>query len=368
MTDLRQMELVPVGNLLLDPDNPRLPDDLDTSDQQELLRHFLSNYQPDEIAESMAENGYFNEEPLLVVPDRNAFVVVEGNRRLAALKLLTSPADREALRTPARWRDLAEAAADKNLDQVPVVRYAARDELLDYLGFRHVSGIAPWTPEAKARFVSSLVTRDGYSFRDAARAIGSRSDAIRRQVLAYAALQQNKRAGFDVRPAERLFGFYYRSLQSPGVRRHMGVPDPADFTEKMTSPVAPGSEEAVAEVISWLFGNEAEHQKPVIRESRQVDALGHVLLSPEATVILRETRDLDLALDAAGGDPERMKGSLLRARRALIIANGQAYQFAGDDEVIESAQRVQEVLTQLLKTLGAPSTDDNDSDRASAGS
>jgi hypothetical protein len=133
MTDVRQMELVPVGSLLLDPENPRLPDELDTSDQQELLRYFLSNYQPDEIAESMAENGYFSEEPLLVVPDGDAFVVVEGNRRLAALKLLTSPADRDALRTPTRWRDLAEVAQDKDLDQAPVVRYAARDELLDYL-------------------------------------------------------------------------------------------------------------------------------------------------------------------------------------------------------------------------------------------
>jgi hypothetical protein len=368
MTDVRQTELVAVGSLLLDPENPRLPDELDAGDQQELLRYFLSNYQPDEIAESMAENGYFSEEPLLVVPSGDAFVVVEGNRRLAALKLLTSAADREALRTPTRWRDLAEAAQDKGLDQVPVVRYAARDELLDYLGFRHVSGIVPWTPEAKARFVSSLVLRHGYTFRDAARAIGSRSDAIRRQVLAYATLQQTKQAGFDVRPAERLFGFFYRSLQSPGVRRHMHVPDPGDLTEGMTSPVAPGSEPAVAEVISWLFGNEAEHQKPVIRESRQVDALGHVLLSTEATDILRETRDLDLALDVAGGDPERMKGSLLRARRALIVANGQAYQFAGDDEVIESAQRVQEVLTQVLKTLGAPSTDDKDSDHAPASS
>jgi len=353
MPDLRQTESASVDSLRLDPENPRLPDDLDATNPLELLGYIVKHYQPDEIAESMAESGYFSEEPLLVVPGDDTLIVVEGNRRLAALKLLTSAQARDAVGASAKWRELAQAAADKGLIEVPVIRYGSRDELLDYLGFRHVSGIAPWTPEAKARFVSSLITRHEYTFRDAARAIGSRADAIRRQVLAYSTLQQTKRAGFDVKAAERLFGFFYRSLQSPGVRRHMHIPDPGDLTEDVTDPVEEGQEGAVAEVISWLFGDQEKLQKPVIRESRQIDSLGRVLQDSEATQILRETRDLELALDIAGGDPERMKGSLQQARRALIVANGQAYQFAGNDEVIESAQRVDEVLQQVLKTLGA---------------
>ena len=367
MPELRQTELSAVGDLRLDPENPRLPDELDTSDQGELLRYFLKNYQPVEIAESMAENGYFSEEPLLVVPGDDGPVVVEGNRRLSALKLLISGDTRDAVDAPARWRELAQEAADKDLDQVPVIQYESRDDLLDYLGFRHVSGIAPWTPEAKARFVTALVTRHNYSFSDAARAIGSRADAIRRQVLAYSTLQQTKKAGYDVHSAERLFGFFYRSLQSPGVRRHMHIPDPGDLSEQTTEPVEMGAEEKVAEVISWLFGDLEKQEKPVIRESRQIDQLGHVLLNAEGTQTLRETRDLDLALDISGGDPDRMKGALQQARRALILANGQAFQFAGDAEMIEVAQKVDEVLRQILTTLGASTGNGTDSDRASAG-
>jgi len=44
-----------------------------------------------EVAESIATRGFFPNEPLLAVKEDGRFVVVEGNRRLAALKALREP-------------------------------------------------------------------------------------------------------------------------------------------------------------------------------------------------------------------------------------------------------------------------------------
>ena len=50
------------------------------------------------------------------------------------------------------WTELAERAAAKRdeLDPVPTFEYEDRNELLAYLGFRHVTGVVQWTAEAKA--------------------------------------------------------------------------------------------------------------------------------------------------------------------------------------------------------------------------
>ena len=44
-----------------------------------------------ELVESIAANGYLDLEPLFVIEEKGEKVVVEGNRRVAAIKVLTDP-------------------------------------------------------------------------------------------------------------------------------------------------------------------------------------------------------------------------------------------------------------------------------------
>src|SRR4051794_19709698 len=83
-------EDVAVSDLLLDPLNPRLPEDLQGSPQGELLRYLYEEAVLDELIQSFSDNGYFEHEPLIAYRDRRlrGWVVLEGNRRLAALKIL----------------------------------------------------------------------------------------------------------------------------------------------------------------------------------------------------------------------------------------------------------------------------------------
>src|SRR5262249_38085216 len=100
MPNLKEVVPKRVDELLLDPQNPRFPPDLDTADRGDPLRHFEESYNLDELAESMLAEGFFAEEPLLTIPsgDGDARIVVEGNRRLATLKLLLDEGSRATVR------------------------------------------------------------------------------------------------------------------------------------------------------------------------------------------------------------------------------------------------------------------------------
>ena len=59
---------IKVERLELDPSNPRLPKDFRDKNQSEILSILKRYFDLDELAYSMAENGYFDEEPLVAVP------------------------------------------------------------------------------------------------------------------------------------------------------------------------------------------------------------------------------------------------------------------------------------------------------------
>ena len=86
--DARQ-ELLDVSSLDFDTQNPRFPSEIAAGPTDELIEKFVRDERLLEVIESIANQGYFAGEPLLVVPHKKRFVVLEGNRRLAALKLLT---------------------------------------------------------------------------------------------------------------------------------------------------------------------------------------------------------------------------------------------------------------------------------------
>ena len=270
---------------------------------------------------------------------------MEGNRRLATLKLLTDAEARAAIGRPL-WHELAEFAAEHQLGQVPTRLYGKRRYLLEYLGFRHVSGLMQWTADAKARYVRTLVVDYDYSFQKAGRVIGSRQDAIRRQFIAWQALEQARKAGVDVTPAVEHFGVFYRALQNPRIREFFTLAGWVDGTEQTLEPLSPDGPSQLDEFLGFVFGT-----KRVIRESRQLDDLGRVLGDKVALSILRAERDLDLALQELPADRDAIFAAVRLAYRHAAAANAEAFQFAGDDELVEQVKRLESLVERLRDSL-----------------
>src|SRR5713101_8279997 len=107
-----RIEYVKLDKLLIDPDNPRLGKGLTEKTQEAMLRYIEARFEPILVGRSIALHGYFVSEPLIVIPNKDqTFTVVEGNRRLVALKLLSDEAARAALGRRRRlWDKLAEQA------------------------------------------------------------------------------------------------------------------------------------------------------------------------------------------------------------------------------------------------------------------
>ena len=240
---------VPIDSLRLDPGNPRLSRDRDWAsvDEGQLLQEFRRRYALLELARSITDYGFRprQAEALLVVPDPRTpgdHVVVEGNRRLATLKLLTDAESRVASGltggSATEWEELAKRAARFDLSMVPVIVYDDRTELDAYLGFRHITGPKRWRPEAKARFIAKLLS-DGESIVSTARRIGSNAHTVRRLAEGHAVYTQAVDNGIPMDRAETHFGLFYNALAPQGIRDYLGLRPQGEIDRLPKSPVLP---------------------------------------------------------------------------------------------------------------------------------
>ena len=80
---------VEIKDLLFDPENPRLPELLG-KDQTEIFRFLVNEIGVEDVVQSIAASGMIQGDPVIAREAKNKkqFYVIEGNRRLAALKLL----------------------------------------------------------------------------------------------------------------------------------------------------------------------------------------------------------------------------------------------------------------------------------------
>ena len=143
------------STLRLDDKNPRLPEELQGRDQVSLMRVFYRDYDLDELASSYIKNGFFDAEALIITRDGT---VIEGNRRLAALKYLLHDSDAKEAELPHFPEDQVDSPALlESLEEIPVYVADTREELLPYLGFHHINGPMQWPPASKARYVFERV-------------------------------------------------------------------------------------------------------------------------------------------------------------------------------------------------------------------
>ena len=93
--------------LYFDPGNPRLRRDEQSASQERLLNVMISRFKVEELADSIVTSGFIEFDPMIACLEDQRTIVLEGNRRLAALKLLLDPTlapegSRRALAKPIR--------------------------------------------------------------------------------------------------------------------------------------------------------------------------------------------------------------------------------------------------------------------------
>jgi hypothetical protein len=157
---------IPVEKLLLDLNNPR-HDVLEN--QTDALREMIID-QADKLvnlARDIIEKGINPSELTIVTPDDGSideYVVLEGNRRLAALKLLTNPSLADLGKKPSVGKFFDESASKFNENPIDVVRcvvFDHRDDATHWIELKHTGqnkgiGVVEWDSESVARFKQRL--------------------------------------------------------------------------------------------------------------------------------------------------------------------------------------------------------------------
>jgi hypothetical protein len=346
----REVQWQKVDDLLLDNKNPRLPDGMEKASQGQLLAILAEDYALLDVGESIATNGYFSEEPLVTIASssqKGKWVVVEGNRRLAAMLLLAMPTKAPA-NLVEKWREVARSAKS-TVTEVPTLLYEDRSQITPYLGFRHITGVLAWRPYQKGRYIAHLVEDSKLSFVEISKLIGSKAKTVREHYVSYTLVRQARDSfNIDTSNAEESFGVLRRALSDPNMREHIDLE--LDQSEKdLARPLKKASATRLEELLGWIFGT--KKRAAALTDSRDLSKLGAVIASKQALAALKSTNDLSYAFELSGGEEKRLIETLSQASYKLDQALPMVLRHSKSGEVIELAGKCQQVIREMMKLL-----------------
>lgn len=353
------IEYAELKDIKLDPLNPRLGRSVNGKNlSQDEIYDRMKDWSLEELATSFLESGFWVHEAVLCVREEldgeQALVVVEGNRRVAALKRLAKTFDGED--TSKRWLEIinGETRPDKMFANVPIIVVGSRQEIVSFLGFRHVTGIKEWAPPEKAQFIAKMIDDGGLSYRDVMRKIGSKTPTVQRNYIAFCILRQmDDIEDIFVKEVEDRFSVLFLSIRTPGVRKFLNL-DPKFEVEpgEVYPPIPEENVPNLIEFSKWLFGD--EERSPVVQDSRQIDKFAKILLSEEGLAYLRGVKrpNLDHAFVISGGDQEEVYELISTATVNLQEALTTIHNYKEDGRLKNLAKRMFGNALQIKETLG----------------
>ena len=347
-----KIQYAKVGDLFLDPTNPRLGRRIASIKlQQDKVLDAMKDWTLDELATSFLESGFWPQEALIVVKEvlygKEHLVVVEGNRRLAALKLLQQTVIGDSV--SAKWKELVgtKKPGKSLFDSIPYIEIPDRKGVSAYLGFRHVTGIKEWKPAEKAQYIAKLIEEENLSYDDVRRKIGSKTPTVRQHYISYRLLlQMDEHDAIDVERVEDKFSVLYLSLRTAGVQRYLDINIKAS-PEQAKSPVPQEHLDNLANFSKWLFGD--NKSEPLFTDSRYVDSFGKILESTDAVEYLEraEKPRFELAFRKAGLGEESLLEYVGTAGDNVQLALQEAHIHKRSDRLQKAVMRLSVDVLQL---------------------
>lgn len=345
---------VPYTKLLLDPNNYRFHDSTDFVRAEESRFHEqgvqdrtsrrLRDDGLVQLKNSIIKNGFLPVERLVVRPyphhAADHYLVLEGNRRLAALRWI---AEDQAAGVSVSPSVLA------SLQQVPVVIVEdfaddpAFPEAL--MGIRHVSGIKEWGGYQRAKLVATL--RDAHSLdsTEVAERLGLSTAEVNRRYKAFKALQQMQdNEDFGALAHADMYPLFHEAVALPVVREWLGWDDIAGrFTNEENL-------EHFYDLVTPNNPEEAISKDPKITTYAQVRELRSIIPNPEAKIVLLDPSRgfLDALTIAKREEISRSWVSQVAAAINSLQSMGVMELKNLSPEDIKEIQRLRDTATELI--------------------
>ncbi len=289
--------MIHIDDVLLDPNNPRFAELGDGADPIPEVRFAETKIQRDayekmrsdkfdvlELKDTIKTIGFLPMDKIVVREwkannngDRKRYVIIEGNRRITALRWLLD-----------LHRSGKETFNDDQLQNLTELEVLLLDQenapetaLWILPGLRHVSGIKEWGPYQKARAVFQL-RESGSSPQEAAQSLGLSTRAANRLWRSYLALEQMKEdEEFGEFAEPKLYSFFEEIFKKPEVKNWL------EWDDGVRRFINVGN---LREMYSWISGGIDDDDNPVepkLSEAKSIRDLAPILNDPKALAILR---------------------------------------------------------------------------------
>ena len=354
-----------VDFLKLDRATPRLAGKSTCVSDECIIAQLYRGEELGELLQSIAANGYMDIEPLIVLLDDvdQKFIVLEGNRRFAAIRLFRESALVDAIARKERHTiSIPEITATvlETLSEVSVYRVSGRDAARSFIGFKHINGAARWEAYAKAKFAAEW-HKSGISLEAISEMLGDRHSTINRMVAAIYVLEQAENEGVFSRSDRKTitFNFFhlYTALARAPFVEYLGLG--SAWYDPQPEPVPADRLERLREVLVWIYGSKEDDKEPVIQSQNPgIKHLGEILESGAGLHILRAGGTLAEAHRSTRPADATFSESLIRARSMLHEVSFALRGFGGQEKYLlniaeDVSEAAQSVFGQMKKKYRA---------------
>lgn len=362
---------VSIDKLILDQYNPRLYGESVNESQNQIMAQIYKREQIDELASSLAVNGYFQEEPLIIIPKNREdfdkiteqnyndfdYIVIEGNRRATSVKLLLTANNI----VDSDFPKIPQAAISKSLLELPAIIYKDREDVDIYLSVRHIAGNRKWDAFAKAKYIFEKVNKLNRGLNDIESAIdtlstqiGDKSNVVKKYYIYYKVFQEieDEVLDYSSKHIKDRFSLIEVALASGNttIANYIGLPSFRNINFQETL-IKPNKINELKHITEWIFGKDDQGNGSIISDSRQISAqLKPVLGNIEATEYLEEYNDLDGAVQLTDGEETMVIGNIRRASKLLYNIVGKVKKYKDNSDFIAALEDINNNLDNI-KTL-----------------
>ena len=320
----------------------------------------------DELVTSICTNTYLNLEPLIVVGEdaHGPFRVLEGNRRLAAIKIIKDAALAEKLNIKVPQPVRKEVFA--SMKELLVFRVARPEAAREFIGFKHINGPQRWDAYAKARYVTDWYksARGRLDVNAIAAKMGDNNNTLRSYIYSILILEQAEREQIwsikDRSNAGRFaFSHLYTALGRREYQQHLGLTGP--WSDKPpANPIKNERFKELGEVLTFIYGSKSADRPALVRsQNPDLKYLGEAIIDQRAYLVLTNKGSLDDALDEMKDPSEAFQDALvatnLRIKRAVDLApkyqGGKANVDKLVDEIFERADTLKTTNDKKRKSV-----------------
>ena len=339
-----------VEDLHFDYKNPRLIEfGIDDSiSEDDLVTILWDAMDVKELAMSIIASGYFENDPLIVADENNRNIVIEGNRRLAAVKILNN---REKYKS--FLENIPSLEDYKKIESLPVM-FSSRKDSWQFLGFKHVNGPAKWGSYAKAKYISDIHNNFRVPLKEIGKQIGDTHNTVRKLYHGLMVIEQAEREKVFNRndTARKSFAFshLYVGIQREGIKNFLEI-SPA--SEEKLDPVPKENIKNLGELLLWLYGSKRDEIEPIIQtQNPHLRQLDLILQNREATIALRNNETLEYALEITKPKASVFEEELLIAKSSLIKARGLLTEgYDGSEALLRIALSIADIADDLQSEM-----------------